>query len=135
LRRIREGDLVERRSDQIFAAWSRFHAEHPEVWKWFEGFAFEAIGSGLTRYSADAICHRIRWYVAVERRESAIKINNNFAAYYARLFVELHPQHAEFFERRELISERRDAVHPDIQEFVGPEDRSRHAGVAAVAGA
>lgn len=124
----------ETRADQIFAAWSRFHGEHPEVWEHFQRFAFEAIDSGMPHCSADLIVHRIRWYVSIERRAVELKINNNFVAWYSRLFAEVYPQHAEFFERRVLVSQKARPMVPDVQEFIDSQDHSRHAGVCGIAG-
>lgn len=120
------------RADQIFAAWEKFHADHPEVWKWFERFAFEALHSGAQKVLAYLIANRIRWHVGVERREGIIALNNNFVPYYARLWREKHPSRADLFECRELITQQRAARRPDRQEFVHPEDNRRHAGVREV---
>ena len=51
--------------------------------------------------SADALLHRIRWEVAVNTTGDDFKINNDFAALYARKFREQYPEHAGFFETRE----------------------------------
>jgi hypothetical protein len=126
-------DAVEKRSDQIFAAWKAFHEANPRVWELFLRYSSELIYAGVPRYSADAILHRIRWHFAIETRHGEIKINNNFAAYYARLFAERNPQLAAFFETRRLNSEDRPAIEPDRQEFIDAADGSRHVGVAEAA--
>jgi hypothetical protein len=67
----------------------------------FERFTLEAVNSGLKRYSADAVLHRIRWYCQVERRSGEFKCNNNWTAPLARWFMATYPRHAGFFETRE----------------------------------
>ena len=84
--------------DRRFAA---FHAEHPEVYRLFSRFAFVAIRSGREHYSARAIAHRLRWETQIEQAsDEDFKVNNNWIARYAKLFMRDHPQHAGFFRTR-----------------------------------
>lgn len=84
--------------DRRFAA---FHAEHPEVYRLFCRFAFKAIKAGREHYSARAIAHRIRWETqVVQARDEDFKINNNWIARYAQLFMRDHPKRAGFFRTR-----------------------------------
>lgn len=80
--------------------WRRFHALNPRVYALFAQFAGEARAAGLTRFSADAILHRIRWFVAVETRGDTFKLNNDWAAYYARQLIADDPSFGTFFELR-----------------------------------
>lgn len=76
--------------------------DNPHVWTLFVEFTRRAISAGHKHYSADAICHRIRWHVDIETRDSTgFKINNNYTAYLARRYERLYPQHAGFFRLRE----------------------------------
>ena len=83
----------------------KFHAENPVVYRLFCRFADELLARGRTRYSADAICHRIRWHVAVETTDMDFKINDHYTAFYARLWMKDHPEFGEFFETRRQRSE------------------------------
>lgn len=86
-----------------FNQWKKFHQANPRVWDLFQMFAQHAIDAGYSRYSADAILHRIRWHVTVEVKSyDDFRINNNFSAYYSRLFAHAYPAHAAFFETRKL---------------------------------
>lgn len=78
-----------------------FDEANPGVWSMFVRFAFELIACGRERYSADALLHRIRWEVAVSTIGDDFKVNNDFAALYARKFAQRHEKHAEFFQLRE----------------------------------
>jgi hypothetical protein len=69
----------------------------------FERLALEVRGLGFKRYSADAILHRVRWHMHVERGNRAFKANNNWTAPLARWFLENHPEAAGFFELRERV--------------------------------
>lgn len=88
----------------IRAAFDRFHADNPHVWTLFEKFALEAIARGRGKFGAKAIFERLRWYSIVETDGEPWRLNNNYTAYYARLFESRHPEHAGFFEMREVGS-------------------------------
>ena len=72
----------------------------PEVVRLFEQLTFEIMNRGFTRYSSDAILHRIRWHFHIERGERDFKCNNNWTSKMARWFIAKHPEHASFFETR-----------------------------------
>jgi len=86
------------------AHWERFEAwlsDNPLMWTLFVRFAREAMNAGHTRYSADAVCHRIRWHVDIEVRSvDTFKVNNNHVAFLARRFERMFPEHAGFFQLR-----------------------------------
>jgi hypothetical protein len=69
----------------------------------FEKLAIEVRALGFKRYSADAILHRVRWHMHVERGNRGFKANNNWSAPLARWFLKIHPEAAGFFELRERV--------------------------------
>lgn len=75
-----------------------------EVCRLFEKLANDLRANGYTRFSADAILHRIRWEMNVDRGDRAFKINNDHAAPLARWFLARNPSASKFFELRERIS-------------------------------
>lgn len=76
-----------------------------DVAEQFERLTFEAIRRGMSRYSADAILHRIRWFYQIERGDTEFKCNNNWTAVLSRWFMTKHPQYYGFFETRVRRSE------------------------------
>ena len=84
-------------AEQSFAA---FHAAHPDVWFHFERFTLELIRKGYEHHSADAVLHRVRWETDANADGQPYKIQNNWTAYYARMFHRRHPIHAGFFRTR-----------------------------------
>lgn len=96
--------IPESRIDEMRASFEEFHEQNPHVWKLFEGFTFEAINVGRPRYSAKAVVERIRWHVDIETNDPDFKINNNHTAFYARMFMDRHPEHEGFFEMRIQLS-------------------------------
>lgn len=83
-------------------AFRQWLADNPRVWELFVAYTQQVMAAGYAHYSADAICHRIRWHVQVETRDvSGFKVNNNHVAYLARRYEQVYPQHAGFFRKRE----------------------------------
>ena len=90
----------------LHAEFDKFDSENPRIWELFERFTERAIARGFKNLSADMVVHRIRWEVYVETVSADdYKINNNHVAYYARKWLEKHPEHAKFFELRKVRGE------------------------------
>ncbi len=93
---------------ELHGRFVEFDREFPEVGKLFDRFALERIGVGFSRYSADAVMHRVRWETAAGRADSdgraPYKINNDHVAFYARRFMASYPEHDGFFSTREQTS-------------------------------
>lgn len=94
------------RSGQIFDRFSKFHKENPEVWEKFKEFTLSLVFAGRKNYSADAVCHRIRWHYAIGS-SGDVKINDHYTALYARMWAISHPEHKDFFRMRHRPSEKR----------------------------
>jgi hypothetical protein len=82
--------------------WLEWHAANPHVYDLFKRFTFEAIDRGHRKLSAWLIVNRIRWETTVETMGGDFKISNNFIAYYARLFMDEHPEYRGFFRTKPL---------------------------------
>ena len=48
--------------------WWQWHNDNPEVWNYFQQFAFQAINRGRAKISHWLIMNRIRWEVFLPRR-------------------------------------------------------------------
>jgi len=82
-----------------------FNAENPAVWEYFERFTLEAITAGHRKISHWLIINRIRWEVAMVTTGQDFKICNNHIAFYARLFVKVHPQYRFIFNLKRMDDE------------------------------
>ena len=71
-----------------------------DVCSLFERLALRLLERGWSRYSSDAILHRIRWYFRVEKGMREFKCNNNWTASLARWAMGNHPELDGFFETR-----------------------------------
>jgi len=76
-----------------------YHKANPRVYKYFKTYALNMIGKGKRKYGARTICELIRWNhdINSDRNSSDFKLSNNHVPFYARLFVEDHPEHDGFF--------------------------------------
>lgn len=93
--------------NKIRIAFEKFHARYPEVYVLFERFTLEGIAHGMDRMGAGAVWERMRWETMVRSQKSdaeQYRLNNNYRAYYARLFMERHPEYPEIFATREIHS-------------------------------
>jgi hypothetical protein len=82
--------------------WLDWHSANPQVYDLFKRFTFEAIDRGHRKLSAWLIVNRIRWETTVETSSGDFKISNNLIAYYARLFMDEHPEYRGFFRTKPL---------------------------------
>jgi len=93
--------------DEIQVRFHKFDKANPRVWHLFQKFAEEARASGLERWSADAILHRIRWFVVIETKgDEDFKLNCNWSSRYARKLIHQDKSWDEFFQTRTLNSEK-----------------------------
>lgn len=97
------------RADQIYAEFEVFHKANRDIWGLFKSYADQARACGRKCYSANAIFERIRWFLDIETKGGDFKLNNNFRAYYARMYHVATPQADGFFRNRVLTSEQTNA--------------------------
>jgi hypothetical protein len=91
------------RAEQIYAAFEEFHRNNPEIWRHFKFYADQARARGRKCFSSNAIFERIRWFVDIETNGAGeLKLNNNFRAYYARMYHVAVPKAAGFFRNRPI---------------------------------
>lgn len=77
----------------------KYHQDNPQIYEAFKKFTIKAINKGHKRWSADAIFHVMRWETEIEGNDQ-FKVNNNYTALYARMFMEEFPQVKGFFTVR-----------------------------------
>lgn len=87
---------------EIQTKFETYNSDNPEIYKLFTKFSGQVMKSGMTKYSANAIFERIRWYVDIETAGDKFKVNNNYRPYYARKLMSENKEFAGFFEIREL---------------------------------
>lgn len=81
-------------------AFATYHAANPQVYAAFKMFTGQLLKAGhRERLGAKLIIERIRWESLVSGG-GEYKVNNNYAPYYARLFMADHPQYDGVFATR-----------------------------------
>ena len=81
-----------------------FNKENPRVYELYKRFAFSLIEKGHERLGSKMIMERIRWETKISTTDHEYKINNNYTAYYARMFVKEFPYLIDKFRFRKLIT-------------------------------
>jgi len=76
-----------------------YHKQNPKIYEGFKKYAFEAIAKGREYFSAEAIINRLRWDSLVAGNDE-FKINNNYKAFYSRMFMNENPEYRGFFRTR-----------------------------------
>lgn len=78
-----------------------FHAENPDVYDTLVRLARTKIQrTGCQKLGMQQLFEVLRWDIAMSTGEADFKVNNNFAAYYARLIMRCEPDLAGRFEIR-----------------------------------
>ena len=104
------GLFGESRQEEVFKQFKVFHMANPHVFVLFARFAFQLINAGRENYGTMDVIGRVRWESAIKTTGEIVKINNNYAPYYARLFHVANPKHDGFFRTRRLNSSDRGAT-------------------------
>ncbi len=94
--------------DDIQARFEIFHKDNPKIYEMLVRFSFEAKEAGFKRFSIRPIVERLRWYIQIETKGDAFKINNDFSSRYARKIMQAEPELTNFFETRILKAEKED---------------------------
>jgi hypothetical protein len=89
----------------IREGFNMFHKENPHIFKAFEQQALTAINKGRKKISSKLIINWIRWNEFLRSSDQNFKINDAYQSYYARYFVEKHPEYIDVFEFRKLRNE------------------------------
>lgn len=99
-RGVRQPTLLDA-PDKATLAFMEYHHSHPEVFAAFRTIAMRLWKRGVTRYGARAIIEIVRYETIIRAEGEALKIDNTFVSYYARLLMMNDPRFAKFFEIRE----------------------------------
>ena len=83
---------------------SKFHKEHPEVYKHLLHLAIEAQLAGRQRIGMKSLYERLRWDYMInpEYRHTDVKLPNNFTSRYARLIMGNVPSLRGMFQTADL---------------------------------
>lgn len=81
-------------------SFEEYDRENPQIWGEFERRALALLDVGAKRVSAKMLFEVIRYFTHLRAKDGDFKLNNTFTPFYARKFVERHPEHADAFETR-----------------------------------
>lgn len=78
---------------------NEYHAKNPHIFQEFCRLTLRAIDRGHRKMGAQMILEVMRWKTDFAGGDG-FKINNNYAAYYSRLFEAKYPTHKGLFRTR-----------------------------------
>lgn len=76
-----------------------YHFSNPEIYIAFKKYTFQAIEKGFKNFSSEFIFNIIRWETGISGNDE-YKINNNYKAFYSRLFMNEYTELKGFFRIR-----------------------------------
>ena len=101
-----------------FFRFRRFHSEHPEVYTWMVKRTQRFYDEGHRKTGIEFLMNSLRWKalaspaaraaLGIPDDQEEYAINQNYAAYYARLIAREHPHLVEMFNKK--------ASHADTHE-------------------
>ena len=86
------------------AAFRKFHAENPQVYRSLVALARQAKEQGVREVGIGMLWEVLRWHFFLETTDGTFKLNNNHRSRYARLIMAQEPDLVGMFETRELTS-------------------------------
>jgi len=84
------------------AKFKTYHKNNPHIYDAFESITLDLIKLGRTQFAVRNILGKMRWDMAISG-DDEYKINENYSAYYGRLFEEKHPLHEGFFRKKNIL--------------------------------
>lgn len=79
----------------------KYHQENPKIYEEFKNITNRAVIKGFKHFSAEAIFNIIRWEMSITAKDyDGFKINNNYKAFYSRMFMKEYPKYDGFFRLR-----------------------------------
>lgn len=93
-------EVAQAHQDLFTPEFLEFLPENTHVYEAFEREARRVIAKGFKHYSSKTIIEVLRHHSALQEVGSAWKLNNDFTAYWARLYALLNPANADLFAFR-----------------------------------
>jgi hypothetical protein len=79
-----------------------YHIDNPHIYKAFEDIALQVAATGRVKFAVRNIFAKMRWDMAISGNDE-YKINENYSAYYGRLFEEKNPKYVGFFRKKNIL--------------------------------
>jgi hypothetical protein len=76
-----------------------YHKDNPYIYEAFKKYTFESIERKFKNFSAEFVFNIIRWETAISGNDT-FKMNNNYKAFYSRMFMNEYPEYKGYFRTR-----------------------------------
>lgn len=78
-----------------------YHYQNPQIYELFKIYTNKALQRGFKNFSAEFVFNIIRWESNISTTDPMnFKLNNNYKAFYSRMYMNEHPQYVGFFRTR-----------------------------------
>ncbi len=82
---------------------TKFHRANPKVFGYFCQFADE-VRQVYKQYGVAAVWERVRWHCDIDTSGDQLKCNNNYKAYYARMYM-IYRNCPDFFQTQDSLAD------------------------------
>lgn len=107
-------DLIARKFDE-------FHAEHPWVYDRLRQLALDLHRAGVQHYGISGLYETLRYEASLQAKDmDGFKLNNNYAALYARMIAQNEPRLVDFFKFRQRRPRGTQHVAPSVDAWDNP---------------
>lgn len=102
-------------SDRIAVKFAEFHTAHPWVYDRLKELALDLKRSGVRHYGISGLYETLRYEASLKSKdEEGFKLNNNYAALYARELARDEPALQDFFKFRLRRPRGTQSVAPEV---------------------
>jgi hypothetical protein len=103
--RLKVAKLGEMRDARLYNDWLEFHAANPQIYELYCKCVDKVIARGDKKFYSTTIWEVLRGDLAEKAgpggcRKLRARLPNKYCAYYARYWMEQHPEHPKFFKKR-----------------------------------
>jgi|SRR6516165_851451 len=101
--RFKVAKLGEMRDTRLYNDWLEFHAANPQIYELYCKYVDRAIVRGFKKYSSTTIWGVMCMDLDLAKEAGAKRISalpKKYCAYYARYWMEQHPEYPNFFKKR-----------------------------------
>ena len=88
------------RDTRRYNDWLEFHAANPQIYELYCEYVDKVIARGFKKFPSTAIWGAMNWDLGEPGAERIYALPEKYCAYYARHWMERHPEYPNFFKKR-----------------------------------
>jgi hypothetical protein len=91
------------RDTRLYYGWLEFHGANPQIYELYCEYVDKVIACGFKKFSSTTIWGAMKCDLDSAQEagtERILALPEKYCAYYARYWMEQHPEHPKFFKKR-----------------------------------